>query len=366
METKELHYCIALTLLEGVGVRSAKTILSLYQGKAENFFLDKKLEKINLKGFSKEKLKKAKREQALIEAEQYVDYITKENINPHFYYSKNYPERLKNCLDAPIILFSKGEFAINPEKSIAIVGTRNMTSYGKHIVEELVESLGELNIQIVSGMAYGVDVLTHKLCLKHNIETVGVLGHGLDRVYPYQHRNIATDMLEREGGLITEFLHGTQPDRENFPKRNRIVAGMTDATIVVESGEKGGSLITAGLANDYNKDVFAFPGNITNEYSKGCNQLIATNKAHLADSAKYILDTMGWGVKVNKTIQRQFFPNLTEEETDLVNIIKEKELSVDLISANLKKPVSKINSMLISLELQGVVQSKPGNKFLAV
>ena len=364
MNTKELHYCIALTLLNGVGVRFAKNLLSLYEGKAENFFLDKHVSKLNIQGFSKEKLKNLNREEALSLAEDHVHFIIKEEIKPLFFYSDDYPQRLKNCLDAPILLFSKGNFNLNPEKAVAIVGTRNITSYGKRITEELVLGLKALNIQVVSGMAFGVDVLAHNNCLTHNIDTVGVLGHGLDRVYPHQHRGIAHEMMHKQGcGLLTEFLNQTKPDRENFPKRNRIVAGMTDATIVIESGGKGGSLITANLANDYNRDVFAFPGNVTNPFSKGCNQLIAQNKAHLAESAEQIVKTMGWACATKKSVQRQFFPNLTDEESEIVELLKEKELSVDLICLKLKKPISKVNSTLISLELQGVVQGKPGNKF---
>lgn len=363
METTELHYCIALTLLAGIGPRSAKLLISHY-GDPEDFFNDKKLHKNSVPGFSKMRLKTLNRTEALLKAEKHVDFILKNKITPVFYKSKNYPSRLKNCIDAPLLLYSKGDFETNPNRCIAVVGTRNATPYGKKIVEELIQDLQPVNVQVVSGMAYGIDVLTHKACLKYSVPTVGVLGHGLDRIYPAQHKSVAKKMIASDGGLLTEFLEGTLPERENFPMRNRIVAGMTDATIVIESGKKGGSLITANLANDYNRDVFAFPGNIDSPFSEGCNNLIANDKAHLITSAEQIIDVMGWKHQLKTAVQTQLFPELKPEEKQVVELLKEvKELSVDNIANKLKKPVSVLNSILLGLELQGLICAIPGNKF---
>lgn len=363
MNTTKLHYSIALSLLDGIGPRIAKTLVSQY-GEAEAFFNEKKLTNTTIPGFSKKRLKELDKTKALLKADEQVNYILKNGVKTYYFKHDNYPHRLKNCIDAPIILYVKGGFTMNPNRVIAVVGTRQVTDYGKELINQLIIDLKPFAIQVVSGLAYGVDVLTHKACLKEGIETVGVLGHGLDRLYPSQHQNVASRMVSTNGGLLTEFVTGTNPDRENFPKRNRIVAGMTDATVVIESGSKGGSLITANLANDYSRDVFAFPGNITSEFSAGCNSLIANNKAHLITGAQDIVNMLGWNHQLKATIQTQLFHDLAPDEKEVVALLKtENEMSIDLLSAKLKKPVSKLSSMLLGLEIQGIVAARPGSKF---
>ena len=365
-DTTKLCYRIALSLLEGVGPKSAKNILSIYED-ADEFFKDNHFRKKEIPGFTRERLQKINRTLAIEKAKKEIRFIEKNEIETYYFEEDKFPFRLRECPDAPILLYGKGDFNSNAMRSVAVVGTRNVTPYGKELVEQLILDLTEHNVQIVSGMAYGVDILAHRACVKHQISTIGVLGHGLDRLYPFQHRDIANKMINSNGGLITEFISGTNPDRENFPKRNRIVAGMTDATIVIESGERGGSLITALLANDYSRDVFAFPGNVTNLYSKGCNQLIAQQKAHLVTSAKDIIKLMGWDYQRKTTIQAQLFPELSKEETLVFNCVRNNKLiSVDQLSIELKQPVSKLNGTLLSLELQGVIMAQPGNKFKAI
>ena len=363
MNTTKLHYTIALSLLDGIGPRIAKTLVSQY-GEAEAFFNEKKLTNTSIPGFSKKRLKELNKTKALLKADEQVNFILKKGIKTYYFKHDNYPHRLKNCIDAPIILYAKGGFTMNPNRVIAVVGTRQVTNYGKELINQLIMELKPYGIQVVSGLAYGVDVFTHKACLKEGVETVGVLGHGLDRLYPSQHQNVASRMVSTNGGLLTEFITGTNPDRENFPKRNRIVAGMTDATVVIESGSKGGSLITANLANDYSRDVFAFPGNITSEFSAGCNSLIANNKAHLITGAQDIVNMLGWNHQLKTTIQTQLFHDLAPDEKEVVALLKtENEMSIDLLSAKLKKPVSKLSSMLLGLEIQGIVAARPGSKF---
>lgn len=363
MNTTKLHYVIALSLLKGIGPRTARMLISEF-GEAEDFFHEKKLKSKTFSGFSKDKIRTSDRTKALLRAEQEINFILKHDIRLLYYQHKDYPQRLKNCVDAPIIMYAKGSFETNPTRTVAVVGTRNITDYGKSVTETFIKDLSSQNIQVVSGMAYGVDIYAHKACIRYNIPTIGVLGHGLDRIYPSAHRDTASKMVNQEGGLLTEFMTETNPDRENFPQRNRIVAGMTDATIVIESGEKGGSLITANLANDYSRDVFAVPGNILSKYSIGCNRLIQDDKAHLLTSANDLIDIMGWNHQEKITVQRQLFNDLLPEEKALANIIQYEALSIDVISSKLSQPVSKVSSLLLGMEIKGLVQAKPGSKFV--
>jgi len=365
VNTTKLHYLIALTLLNGIGPRTARLLISEY-GDAEDFFNEKKLSLKKFSGVSKEKIRSTDRTKALLRADQEINFILKHDIRILYYQNKDYPQRLKNCVDAPIVMYAKGKFETNPKRCIAVVGTRNITDYGREITERFIKDIESHNIQVVSGMAYGVDVNAHKACVKYNIPTIGVLGHGLDRLYPAIHREIASKMIKHDGGLLTEFMTETNPDRENFPQRNRIVAGMTDATVVIESGDKGGSLITANLANDYSRDVFAFPGNINSSYSIGCNKLIQDDKAHLLTSANELIEIMGWKHQEKIVVQRQLFNDLLPEEKELTSLIETEPLSIDVISAKLKKPVSKVSGLLLGLEIKGVVQAKPGSKFVLV
>jgi DNA processing protein len=362
LEEQDLHYQIALTLLYGIGPRKAGHLISKLGG-IEPIFKEKLTTLHKESGFNKEILKKMNRTEALLEAEKQVAYIVKHKINTHFYLNSNYPRRLKQCYDAPILLYSQGNFDPNPQKTVAVVGTRNATEYGKTICEELISSFQHQNIQVISGMAYGIDICAHSQSVRHGISTIGVLGHGLDRIYPSTHKRIAEQMTEH-GGLLTEFLPGTLPDRENFPMRNRIVAGMTDATIVIESKVTGGSLITAELAIDYNKDVFAYPGNVGQQYSAGCNKLLQQNKAQLIQSGNDFLKHMCWDEQsTNKISQPKLFVELEDEERILIDVMASAPQHIDVLSTMLKQPVSKMSVLLLQMELKGLIKSLPGNKY---
>lgn len=360
-----LNHQVALTRLEGVGARTAKVLLA-YLGSEDKLFEESFNLKTAIPGFAKERFRNLNRTKALLEAKSIVDYVNKNKIETTFFTDKNYSRRLKECADGPMLLYHKGDFDFNARKTIAIVGTRNMTSYGMQLINELITELVPYNVQIVSGLAYGVDGYVHTKCLENGIPTIGVLGHGLDRIYPNQHTKLAKRMLEAKGcGLVTEFPHDTKPDRENFPQRNRIVAGMTDATIVIESGERGGSLITALLANDYARDVYAYPGNIDRPFSKGCNYLISDSKAHLITCGKDLIRLMEWEKEdKNKIIQTNMFEELDGDEKSIVSTIKEFEkISLDILSVRLKKPGHVLSGLLLGLELRGIVMSLPGKKY---
>ncbi|HJS53194.1 MAG TPA: DNA-processing protein DprA [Chitinophagaceae bacterium] len=280
----ELLYQLALTEVPNVGRVHAK-ILAQELGSAEKIFKAKQhlLEKIE--GIGEIRARSIKAFTDFSKAEDEIKFIEKYKIKPLFLTDKSFPQRLLNCYDSPTLLFYKGEANLNASKVISVIGTRNYTEYGKHQTEKLVKELSAQNILVVSGMAFGIDAIAHKASLKNNLPTVGVLGHGLDQIYPPEHSGLAKDMLKQGSGLLTEFRSNTKPDKHNFPTRNRIVAGMSDATIIIETGEKGGSMITAELANGYNKDVFALPGKVTDHKSAGCNFLIRNNKAMLLTDA---------------------------------------------------------------------------------
>ncbi|HUM89274.1 MAG TPA: DNA-processing protein DprA, partial [Prolixibacteraceae bacterium] len=255
------------------------------------------------------------RANVLSKADEEINFIEKYGIKTFFYLDKDYPRRLALCEDSPVILFQKGTATLNQQKIISIVGTRNATDYGRQQTEELISGLASLgiNILIVSGLAFGIDIAAHKAALKNNFQTIGVVGHGLDKIYPSMHANIAREMIASGGGVLSDFVSGSKIDPGNFPRRNRIVAGLADCTIVIESGEKGGALVTADIANSYNRDVFAYPGRTNDPFSKGCNNLIKQNKAALIESASDLIQFMGW--ETNTQPQQQvLFVDLSNEE----------------------------------------------------
>ena len=362
---EQLLYHIALTSIPNIGDITAKKLIA-YCGSSEQVFKDKKslLEKVPGIGSAYAKSIIDHKTEALNIAEEELKFIKENDIVPLFYLNENYPRRLVHCEDGPILLYTKGKIDFNTQKVISIVGTRRATDYGKEFCEKIVKDLAPHNPLIISGLAYGIDVAAHKAAIKNNLSTVGVLAHGLDRVYPTQHKKTAFEMLEK-GGLASDFKSRTNPDRENFPKRNRIVAGLSDLTIVVESSKKGGSLITAGLANNYNRDVFALPGKLTDSQSEGCNLLIKTNKAALIQSVKDIEYIMNWQAQEKKKQkQTNLFVELSEEQKHLVSILKKKEkMPVDEISLTAKLPTSKTTSILLGLEFEGIVKTLPGKVY---
>jgi len=365
---KDLIYYIALTAIPNIGSITAKKLIA-YTGSVNQIFSEKKsaLEKIPGIGAVNAQNIIQNKDFALNLAEHELVFIVKNNIQAYSFLEDNYPKRLTHCEDGPLVVFSKGDFNFNSQKVISIVGTRNATDYGKDFCEKLMADLTPHKPLIVSGLAFGVDICAHKAALKNNLPTIGVLAHGLDRIYPAVHTSVAKQMVEN-GGLVSEFRSGTNPDRENFPKRNRIIAGLSDLTIVIESSNKGGSLITAELANSYSRDVFALPGRITDTQSEGCNALIKQNKAHLIQSVKDIEYIMGWKaeetVKLNQT---KLFVELTSEEKLLFDILRQQDkMAIDNIALTAQLPMSKTASLLLEMEFKNVIKSLPGKMYKAV
>lgn len=363
---EELVYQIGLTLIEGIGDVSAKALLA-YCGSAREVFKQKKAVLQKIPGIGEVNAGSiVSSKSVLLRAEEECSFISKYNIQPLFFTNPNYPQRLKYCSDSPVLLYYKGNADLNCERIIAVVGTRKPSEYGKEMTRKLIEDLSYSGILIVSGLAYGVDVLAHKTALENNLSTVGVIGHGLDRMYPQSHDKIAKRMLH-QGGLLTDFMSGTNPDAVNFPKRNRIVAGICDALIVVESKRTGGSLITATIANSYNKDVFAIPGQANHSLAEGCNGLIKRNKAALIENAEDLLFAMQWQ-KIEKTkLSNKQIPlllNLSEEEKTIIQLFSEKKsIHVDEISQITQMPISKVSAHLLQLEFSNLIKSKPGKQY---
>lgn len=364
--TNDLLYQIALTRIPQVGCVQARLLVEKF-GSAPAIFKAPQAQLEKTEGIGTIRAKSIKAFSAFSEVEKEIQFIEKYKIKPLFISDKYYPQRLLNCYDPPTLLYYRGEADLNCTKIVALIGTRSHTEYGKHITESLVRELAAQKILIVSGLAFGIDSIAHKASLKNNIPTVGVLAHGLDTIYPSQHGALAKDIIKHQGGLLTEFASQTQPDKHNFPTRNRIVAGMSDAVIVIESGIKGGSMVTAELANGYNKDVFAFPGRITDQKSIGCNYLIKNNKAMLLTEATELIQIMGWEEQ-KKSItkkQKELFIQLSADEKIITELLKMQE-SVSIDDLNLKSGLSSsaVAAAILNLELQNVVQSLPGKMYM--
>ncbi len=367
MYNEELLYAIALTKIDKVGAVTAKNLVNFF-GTAQAVFKARKKDLLRIPQIVESMIPSFLDPISLTLAEKELRYIEKEGIQLLFYTDPTYPARLKNYNDCPFFLFYKGTSNLNMDKIIAVVGTRKMTEYGKAMINQLIDALSGMGILVVSGLAYGVDSQVHKRCIETGIETIGILGHGLDRIYPAENRSLAKSMIG-QGGLLTEFGINTKPDRENFPKRNRIVAGMSDAIIVVETLREGGSMITASYANQYNKDVFAFPGKAQDPYSSGCNFLIKNHQAQLIESAEDLILNMRWDVDSHskKQIQQQLFVDLDEDETCIIQLLKENNsLHIDHFHQNLEFSPGQLASLLIGLEFKGVLQALPGKKYTLV
>ncbi|GAB4380995.1 MAG: DNA-processing protein DprA [Salibacteraceae bacterium] len=363
MNPDQLLYCVALKYLDGIGPTRARALVSHAGGVREVFVAS--LKELSLaEGVGQRLVMKMNREAALKKAEQELSYTGKLGLKAVTFLDKNYPRRLSYCSDAPLVLYAKGEVDFNSEKVISVVGTRNATPYGKRMVDRLIEGLKVHNPVIVSGLALGIDGCAHRAALTNGLRTIAVLGHSLDRIYPSQHRSLAAQ-ITTSGALVTEFGLETKPDRENFPMRNRIVAGIADATLVVETGAEGGSMITARLASDYNRDVFAVPGPVDAPWSTGCNLLIKTNRAVLVESAADIEYQLGWERKQKVgNAQKQMFIDLDEHERLVVEVLKKKEREMlDNISLEAGLPVSQTSTILLELEFKGVVRCLPGKVY---
>ncbi len=360
----DLIYQVAITRIPGVGGVTARRLIS-YCGGVEHVFRQSYKSLVKIPGVGEQIARTVIAHRSLDRAEQEIVFMEKHGIRPLFYLDKDYPYRLKQCDDGPLLIFMKGNADLNAQKMVAIVGTRNITEYGRERCEQLIQDLVPYQATIVSGLAYGVDACAHYAAVKSGLPTIAVLGHGLDRIYPQMHYKLARRMLDN-GALITDFLTGTKPDRENFPKRNRIIAGLCDAVIVIEAAISGGALITANIANTYNRDVFALPGKVTDKYSQGCNKLIKINKAHLIESVADMEYIMNWHPDGNreKGVQANLFVNLDNEEKIMVDFLKEKQESgIDQIVAGTGFNLSKTSSILLGLEFKGVVKPLPGKAF---
>jgi len=360
----DLLYQIALTLTPNIGYVHAKALVSHF-GTAEAIFKAKKHELENIEGIGTVRANSIKTFQISDNCEAEVAFIEKYNITPLFINDPAYPQRLLNCYDSPTLLFYKGNANLNALKIVSIVGTRNNSDYGKQICEDIIADLSQEDVLIISGLAFGIDTIAHKAALKNNLSTIGVMAHGLDRIYPSQNKALAKDMTE-QGGLITEFQSETIPDKQNFPMRNRIVAGMCDALVVIESGKKGGSLITGEIGNSYNKDVFAVPGKTTDIRSEGCNYLIKNNKASLITSADDILEQMNWKPLDKRSVkkQRTLFIDFTPDEKIVVDLLQEKDaLHIDELFLRSGLSSGAIAGALLMLEMQGLIASQPGKMY---
>lgn len=360
----ERVYKIALGLLQGIGIVKTKT-LAAYAGSAKAVFKSSEKELAVVSGLNLSKIKKFNRKAAVERAKDEIQFMDANGIQLHFYQDVNYPAGLKFCEDAPIVLFSKGNIDFN-QQNIAVVGTRKATPYGKSITSRLIKDLTPMRVQIISGLAHGIDKEAHESAIENGLSTIAVLGHGLDLIYPAAHKKLAKKML-KNGGLVTEFLSKTPGEPGNFPQRNRIVAGLSEATVVIESAVTGGSLITANLAFDYNREVFAFPGNIDRNSSQGCNNLIQRNRAHLITCAEDMMEYMGWEMdESSESFQSDLFEALSADEELIVCALKKKNkaLHIDELTTETKIVTNELSLHLFNLEMRGAVQSLPGKMYL--
>ncbi len=354
---------IAVTLIPGIGDISGKRFVA-YCGGAEAVFKEtrKSLEKIaGIREVTIDAL--CHPQEILRRAEREMEFIERNGVRALFYQDKDYPRRLLQCDDSPMMLYYKGNVNLNAARVVAIVGTRNVTDYGKERCNQLVNDLVDEQVLIVSGLAYGVDTVAHRASVKAGIPTVGVLGNGMQQIYPAANKRLASEMLSN-GGLLTECMSGTQPDRENFPRRNRIIAGMADAVIVIESALKGGSLITADLANSYSRDVLAYPGRVTDHYSQGCNYLIRTSRAHLMEGIADLRYVMRWERPHPEERQTSLFREFTEEEQQVMDCFEgQSVVTLDDLIVKTGLHTTTLASLLLNLEFDGIVRALPGKRY---
>lgn len=363
MNRVALLHCIALSRIPHVGAKNARSLIA-YAGGPEAVFDLRKKDLLRIPGIGEKMAKEISDSDAFTLAGQELELLEQKNVSVVCFLDENYPERLKRLDDAPLVLYFKGDWNRNARRTVAIVGTRSPSTYGLMKCEELLEALEVYDIQLVSGLAYGIDTQAHRKACEAGIENLAVLGSGIDNIYPSGNRKLAQDILKK-GALLSEYPLGTLPNKENFPWRNRIIAGLSDAILVIESGLKGGSLITVEYANNYFKDVFALPGKTTDRMSAGCNKLIKTNKAHLFETVDDIAYIMGWELKAGKTkIQPSMFPALSPLEQRVLDFITEKpDTNIDEIHQSLQMHLSELSAILLQLELHSLIVPLPGKKF---
>ena len=356
-------YRLGLNLIPGIGDISIKNLVSYCGGPKQVFEASPKdLERIP--GIGRKGALEVANCQVLDRAEKELDFIKKNNITPVYYTEREYPKRLKFCPDAPTIIFKKGNADLNQLRFLGVVGTRNATEYGRRFLMDLMEKLIPYNVVVVSGLAYGIDICAHREALSARIPTIAVLAHGLDRIYPNLHRKEAIEM-QNDGAIISEFFSGSLPDRENFPKRNRIIAGMVDGLLVVEAAKKGGALITADLANGYSREVFAVPGRLDQPFSEGCNDLIRTNRASLFKSVQDLTYLLNWELEPdNKGFQQKMVFDLPEDQQAIVDTFNgNKIMEFDAIFHKTKYSMARLNQILLTMEIEGLLTSLPGKAY---
>jgi len=363
---QNLTYQIALTKIPMVGLWTARLLIGAC-GSAEAVFSENKKTLTKIPRISPAIVKNILEANPEALSVPDLTFIKEHKIKPLFFTDPDYPSRLKPFSDSPMILYYKGKANLNADRIVSIVGTRTPTEYGKTYCQEIVEGLAKYNVLVISGLAYGIDVTAHQKCLSLQIPTVGVLGHGMSQIYPAAHKPVAARMLE-QGGILTQFGPDKGPEREHFPMRNRIVAGMSDAVVVVETARKGGSMITAELANGYNRDVFAVPGRLNDRFSKGCNHLIKIHKAQLLESADDIAYIMRWTEKdASKQRQTALFPELNEHEKNILNLIGETDqINIDQLAYQAELNSSEMATLILQLEFKGLIKTLPGKRFVLI
>ncbi|MEY5134162.1 MAG: DNA-protecting protein DprA [Bacteroidota bacterium] len=362
MRGEDLVYKVAMSFLKGLGPIRINNILS--ELNPAQFFTLSISDVKQCTRISSNQLASMERNRALDLAVKEIEACSTHGIKPIFILDPNYPRRLKQCIDAPIVLYYRGEDLLNSRRTLAIVGSRMHTTYGIELIKELMQGLSEAGVITVSGLAMGIDSVAHDYSIKNNIPTVAVLGSGLNQVFPKRNTKLAQEILAHGGALLSEYSVFSKPVRENFPVRNRIVAGLSDATIVVESREKGGALITADLANDYNRDVFAYPGSVHQQYSAGCNALIRQQKAHLVTNSSDILNMLGWDKPRSRQQELSLPMNLSTDEQLILSILKQHEsLYMDELVIHSCMPTSQLHGLLLGLELKGQIGRTSGTKY---
>ena len=367
MQQEEIYYTIALSRLSGINSQTARLLYQTLGSGKEVYEQRNNIADVLPEATPQLRAALQTWDEVLRRAAAEMEFIDKGNIKALTLNDADYPQRLRQCPDAPIVLYYKGNASLNQQYVVDIVGTRHCTQYGTDIVNRFIADLRQQcpQVLIVSGLAYGIDICAHRAALQQGFQTIGVLAHGLDQIYPPRHRDTAVRMVEN-GGLLTEYMSQTEALPNNFRQRNRIVAGVSDATVLVESAYKGGGLITCRIAQDYGRDVFAFPGNVGQLYSEGCNKMIRNNTAALITCAEDFMEAMGWQMLVNKpaTVERQLFPDLTAEEQLVVDLLQQNnDLQLNHISVRTNISIGQLTALLFSLEMKGIVRPLAGGTY---
>lgn len=367
MTDNELIATLRLQRIPNIGDITAKKLIA-HCGSPTAVFKDKVQQLLKIDGIGSIVLKELHKAEHKKAAEVELSYIKSQNIGYSYFMDEEYPKYLKHCIDGPILLFQKGNIALEGRKLISVVGTRKITSYGTAFCEQFIEEIAPMDPIIVSGFAYGVDICIQRAAMKYGLQTIGCLAHGLNQIYPKAHAKYVPELLKK-GGFFTEFWSTSEPERENFLKRNRIIAGLSEATVVIESAEKGGSLVTADIASSYNRDLFAVPGRAKDTYSLGCNNLIKKQKAHLLTSAADLIYLLGWEIepKETKAVQKALFVTMDATEKMVYTYLQDTgKQQLDNIALQCELPIFKLSALLLSMEMKGLIRPLPGKLFEAV